>query len=150
MRALRGAVLSIRPTTAALVVLGLALLALGIWVEDRAAVAAPLVVLGALIVVAGILVQSWMETVHEMSLGREGLTLKRQLPSAEELTEAGLPPEVAAEIERWMTTLAEALPQVIDSHVNRVLEKRRERDRMTRLAAERFVDFQRRQRGDDA
>lgn len=40
-------------STVVLVILGLAMLALGIWVEDRPAVAAPLVVLGAVIVVGG-------------------------------------------------------------------------------------------------
>jgi hypothetical protein len=40
-------------STVVLVALGLAMLAVGIWVEDRAAVAAPLVIIGALAVVAG-------------------------------------------------------------------------------------------------
>jgi hypothetical protein len=73
----------------ALAALALAMLVLGIAVEDRAAVAAPLVILGALIVVAAVLFEGWADTIHEVSLSQSGVTLKRQLPSAEELAEAG-------------------------------------------------------------
>lgn len=61
----------VRPATMVLVVLGLAMLALGVWVEDRPAVAAPLVILGALIVVVGVIFESWAD-IEEMSWARRG------------------------------------------------------------------------------
>lgn len=79
----------VRFSTVVLVALGLAMLALGVWVEDRPAVAAPPVILGALIVVAGVVFEGWADTIQEMSLGQSGVTLKRQIPTAEELTQAG-------------------------------------------------------------
>jgi hypothetical protein len=100
-----------------LVVLGLAMLAVGVWVEDRAAVAAPLVALGAVIVVGAVIFERWADTIQEMSLGQSGLTLKRQIPSAEELAQAGLPESAAQEIQEWMEALVAVLPTIIDERV---------------------------------
>jgi len=103
----------------ALILLGLAMLALGIWVEDRAAVAAPLVIIGALIVVAGVIFEAWAD-IAEMSVSQGGLTFKRR-PSVEQLTEAGLPPKVAEEIQAWMDGILDALPEAIDRRVRKAL-----------------------------
>src|SRR4051794_33012435 len=103
------------PSTIALAALGLGMLAVGVWVEHRAAVAAPLVVLGALVVVAGVVLQGWAETIEELSVSQAGLTLKRQLPTPSDLTDAGLSPEAAREVFQWMTDFTDALPGVIDA-----------------------------------
>jgi hypothetical protein len=100
-----------------LVVLGVLMLVLGIAVEERPAVAAPLVVLGPLIAMVGILFEGWSDSVAEMSLGQSGLTLKRQLPTSEDLTKAGVPPEAARELGEALNAFAEQLPAVIDARI---------------------------------
>jgi hypothetical protein len=132
--------LAVRPSTIVLVAFGFIVLVLGIWIEDRSAVAAPLVVLGTLIVVAAILFQGWAETISEVSVSQSGLTFKRQLPSTEDLTEAGLPPEAAHEIEQWMTALTEALPAAIDARVRKVLDERAAGDRRRRELLLQFME----------
>jgi hypothetical protein len=57
-------------STVVLVALGLAMLAVGIWVEDRAAVAAPLVIIGALAVVAGVISGEWPTSSRCLSASR--------------------------------------------------------------------------------
>lgn len=114
----------VRPSSLVLIVLGLTMLALGIWVEDRAAVAAPLVIIGALVVVAGVVVETWAD-LEEMSLSQAGIVLKRRAPTAEQLTEAGLPPAVAEEIKAWIDSLLEVLPRIIDTRVDKKLKDRR-------------------------
>jgi hypothetical protein len=79
--------LPIRPSTLVLVVLGLGMLVLGVWVEDRAAVAAPLVIIGALVVVAGVVVETWAD-IEEMSLGQAGIVLMKKLKDRRNYEEA--------------------------------------------------------------
>jgi hypothetical protein len=102
----RGCVrLPVRVSTIVLLGLGLAMLAVGVWVEDRAAVAAPLVIIGALVVVAGVIFEAWAD-LEELSISQAGVTLRRRPPpSAEELAEAGLPPEVAKRMSEWFDSL---------------------------------------------
>ena len=61
---------SVRMSTVVLVALGLAMLAVGIWVEDRSAVAAPLVIIGALAVVAGVIFGEWPTSSRCLSPSR--------------------------------------------------------------------------------
>src|SRR5215216_7145712 len=109
---------SVRMSTVVLVALGLAMLAVGIWVEDRAAVAAPLVIIGALAVVArGDLRR--VADIEQMPLGQSGFSVTRCPPAAEQLTEAGLSPEVAQEMQEWMDALIDAVPGLVDKRVSR-------------------------------
>jgi hypothetical protein len=116
----------VRPATMLLVALGLAMLGIRLWVEDRPVVAAPLVVLGAVIVVAAAIFEAWADSIQEMSVGQSGVTLKRQIPTAEELAKAGLPEEAAREIQEWMEALWAVLPKVIDEHVRKTLKENAE------------------------
>jgi hypothetical protein len=131
-------------STVMLVALGLAMLAVGIWVEDRAAVAAPLVIIGALAVVAGVIFGEWAD-IEQMSLGQSGFSVTRRPPTAEQLTEAGLPPEVAQEMQEWMDALIDALPGLVDKRVSRMLAERergaRELDRLARQVAEQQIRY---------
>jgi hypothetical protein len=108
-----------------LVALGLVMLAVGIWVEDRAAVAAPLVIIGALIVVAVTIADAWTD-VEEFAVGpQEGLRIKRRLPSPEQLTEAGIDARVAEQIttalQDWTDDLLEVTGKEIDRRVRLAL-----------------------------
>lgn len=96
----------------ALIVLGLAMLGIGVWVEDRDAVAAPLVILGALLVVAGVIFEGWRD-VEELGVSAQGVTFRRRPPSAEQLTQAGLPEPVAKQIEAYLDEWTEDLLSVI-------------------------------------
>ncbi len=116
--------LPIRSSTLLLVALGLAMLAVGVWVEDREAVAVPLVVIGALVVIAAVIVETWQD-IEEMSVTQSGVIFKRRPPpSAEQLTQAGLPEQAAEEIQKWMDALLEVLPGAIDERVNVAIARR--------------------------
>jgi hypothetical protein len=112
----------VRPSTLVLVGLGLALLAVGVWVEDRAAVAAPLVIIGALVVVVGVVFEAWAD-IEEMSVSQAGLTFKRRAPSAEQLTEGGLPSQVADALEQWLEDVTRLLPAEVDKRVSKALAR---------------------------
>jgi len=133
-----------------LVALGLAMLALGIWVEDRPAVAAPLVILGALIVVVALIWEEWADSILELSLSTQvaSATVKRQVPTAEELAKAGLPEEAAEEIWRFLEAITEWVPAVIDQRVRKVLAERAAIGSGRRALYRRFVE-QQRQQGDE-
>lgn len=66
--------------------------------------------------------EGWADTLQELSVGQAGLRLKRQVPTAEELTEAGLPEKAAQEVQEWMDALMGALPGVIDQRVRKILK----------------------------
>ena len=59
--------LPLRFNTLILLALGVALLVIGIWVEEREAVAAPLVIIGALVALIAIVYETWAD-VAEMSV----------------------------------------------------------------------------------
>ena len=131
--------LPVRPGALALIALGLAMLALGIWVEDRAAVAAPLAILGALVVVAGVIFDAWAD-IEEMSVSQSGVTFRRRMPSVEDLTEGGLPEQVAQDIASWMDALTEALPGAIDRRVQKAFKDRAESKRILSGAMRELVE----------
>jgi hypothetical protein len=136
----------VRLATMVLVALGLAMLALGIWVEDRPAVAAPLVVLGALIVVAAVIFEGWADSIEELSVGQSGLTMKRQIPTTEDLTQAGLPEEAAREIQEWMETLWAVLPRAIDERVKDAMLRQARDEGNYRAALRKVAEHEARQR----
>jgi hypothetical protein len=119
---MRHFIVGLRPGAVLLGVLGIAMLAVGVWVEDRDAVAVPLVILGAFVVVASVVIERWAD-IEEMSVSQSGLTFKRRAPTVEELTEGGVPEEVAKQLFEWMDDLLTVLPKAIDARVDRALKK---------------------------
>jgi hypothetical protein len=57
--------------------------------------------------------------IEQMPLGQSGFSVTRCPPTAEQLTEAGLSPEVAQEMQEWMDALIDALPGLVDKRVSR-------------------------------
>ena len=60
-----------------------------------------------------------MADIEQMPLGQSGFSVTRCPPAAEQLTEAGLSPEVAQEMQEWMDALIDALPGLVDKRVSR-------------------------------
>jgi hypothetical protein len=57
--------------------------------------------------------------IEQMPLGQSGFSVTRCPPAAEQLTEAGLSPEVAQEMQEWMDALIDAVPGLVDKRVSR-------------------------------
>lgn len=94
-----------------LLFIGLALVAIGVGYEERAAVAVPLVVLGSGLLLVGVLVEQ-IEGDVELSVNRVKLPLIRRVLT-EEGEKRGLPPE---EVETRIVQISQDLDAVLQSH----------------------------------
>lgn len=79
-------------------------------------------------------------------MGQAGLTLKRKMPSAEELAEAGLPLKVAQEIQDWMELLEAVRPDMIDERMTRALKQQARNERNYRAALRKVAEHEAGQR----
>jgi hypothetical protein len=115
--------------------LGLTMLGLGVFVEDNDAAAIALIVLGPLVVVAGVLLDLFESRLLRFALTRFGVSLELVPPSVEELAQRGLPEPVAETLSEWIENVTRLLPIEIDRRVREELDAReRSKQRRTKLA----------------
>jgi hypothetical protein len=124
-----GAFFRVRWASLLLTALGLAMLALGVFVEDSDVAAAALVSLGPLIVVLGALLELFEKRIVKLVLARLSIELVPP-PSANELERAGVPEGVAEALEQWLDDVTRLLPVTIEQQVRETLDARERRRRM--------------------